>query len=104
MNLARRRQPLVALLFLGSSMVGCRNRDAAAVTGTTAVAELRDFSSTVLAIGALRPRIGAEVRVGSRISGRVQRLRANIGDRVEKGQVIAEFETGTPVLGLRRRS
>jgi multidrug resistance efflux pump len=33
------------------------------------------------------------VRVGSRISGRVWKLRANIGDRVEQGQVIAELET-----------
>ena len=51
------------------------------------------MAATVLAIGALRPEIGAEVRVGSRISGRVQRLRANIGDHVSKGQVIAELET-----------
>jgi multidrug resistance efflux pump len=41
----------------------------------------------------VKPRIGSEVRVGSRISGRVWKLRANIGDRVEQGQVIAELET-----------
>jgi multidrug resistance efflux pump len=53
----------------------------------------RTFSSTVVAIGAIKPQIGAEVRVGSRISGRVRRLLANIGDQVEQGQVIAELET-----------
>jgi macrolide-specific efflux system membrane fusion protein len=53
----------------------------------------RTFASTVTAVGAAKPEIGAEVRVGSRISGRVQRLRANIGDRVKKGDVIAELET-----------
>jgi macrolide-specific efflux system membrane fusion protein len=47
----------------------------------------------VVAIGAVKPQIGAEVRVGSRISGRVRRLRANVGDRVRRGQVIAELET-----------
>src|SRR3990170_2057097 len=65
---------------------------------TTAASEVvvvarRTFSSIVVAVGAVKPRIGSEVRVGSRISGRVWKLRANIGDRVEQGQVIAELET-----------
>ena len=52
----------------------------------------RDFTMTVEAIGAVKPQIGAEVRVGARISGRVVLLRANLRDRVEKGQIIAELE------------
>jgi multidrug efflux pump subunit AcrA (membrane-fusion protein) len=36
--------------------------------------------------------VGAEVKVGSRISGVVKRLRANIGDHVQTGQIIAELE------------
>lgn len=52
----------------------------------------RDFASSVLATGAVQPQIGAEVRVGSRISGKVERLLANIGDNVAKGQVVAELE------------
>jgi Biotin-lipoyl like len=69
-------------------------------------------ASSVRAIGAVKPKIGAEVRVGSRLSGRLERLPANIGDRVEKGQVLAELESaavsrrsreGTPGL-LGRRS
>ena len=36
--------------------------------------------------------MGAEVRVGARISGKVVQLRANIGDHVTRGQVIAELE------------
>jgi macrolide-specific efflux system membrane fusion protein len=36
--------------------------------------------------------VGAEVRVGARISGKVASLKANIGDRVTRGQVIAELE------------
>lgn len=59
----------------------------------TVVAGKRAFASTVAAIGAVKPQIGAEVRVGSRVSGRVRRLRANIGDRVRKGDIIAEIET-----------
>ncbi len=56
-------------------------------------AETRKFKATITALGAVKPQIGAEVKVGSRISGRVWRLRANIGDPVERGQIIAELET-----------
>ena len=52
----------------------------------------RDFTSTVLATGEVKPQVGAEVRVGSRISGKVERLYTNIGDFVKKGQVVAELE------------
>lgn len=47
---------------------------------------------TVKATGVIKPRIGAEVRVGSRISGVVRRLYVKIGDRVEKGQLLAELD------------
>jgi len=36
--------------------------------------------------------VGAEVRVGARLSGKVERLYANIGDEVAKGQTVAELE------------
>ena len=52
----------------------------------------RDIGSYVLATGIIKPKIGAEVKVGSRVSGVVERLRAQIGDQVEAGQVIAELD------------
>ncbi|MEA1997524.1 MAG: efflux RND transporter periplasmic adaptor subunit, partial [Gemmatimonadota bacterium] len=52
----------------------------------------RDFSSTVLAAGVVTAQVGAEVRVGARVAGKVERLYTNIGDRVEKGDVIAQLE------------
>ncbi|MFZ5831784.1 MAG: efflux RND transporter periplasmic adaptor subunit [Planctomycetota bacterium] len=52
----------------------------------------RDFTSSVLATGAVKPQVGAEVRVGARISGKVEKLRANIGDSVSAGDTIAELE------------
>jgi macrolide-specific efflux system membrane fusion protein len=67
--------------------------DETAATGEVFTVGERDFTSSVSALGAVKPQIGAEVRVGSRISGRVARLRANIGDRVDQGQIIAELET-----------
>lgn len=52
----------------------------------------RDIVSSVQATGVIRARIGAEVKVGARISGRVEKLYANIGDVVKKGQLIARIE------------
>lgn len=58
----------------------------------TTVVTRRDIGSTVLATGIIKPKVGAEVKVGSRISGVVRKLRANIGDFVKTGQVIAEID------------
>jgi macrolide-specific efflux system membrane fusion protein len=52
----------------------------------------RDIGASVLATGIIKPMVGAEVKVGSRISGVVKRLRANIGDYVQAGQIIAELD------------
>jgi RND family efflux transporter MFP subunit len=52
----------------------------------------RDIASSVQATGVIRAKIGAEVKVGARISGRVEKLYANIGDVVKRGQVIARLE------------
>ena len=65
----------------------------AAGSGDVVTVEPRTFKATIAALGAVKPQIGAEVKVGSRISGRVWRLRANIGDPVERGQLLAELET-----------
>jgi len=58
----------------------------------TEVVKRRDIASSVQATGVIRPKIGAEVKVGARISGKVEKLYANIGDVVKKGQLIARLE------------
>jgi multidrug efflux pump subunit AcrA (membrane-fusion protein) len=58
----------------------------------TASVKKKNIGSSILATGSVKPVIGAEVKVGARISGKVEHLYANIGDRVEKDQVIAEIE------------
>lgn len=82
----------VLVTFVAWLSTGTDGNVDARSTETVTVAR-RPFAATVTALGAVKPRIGAEVRVGSRISGRVRRLRANVGDRVTRGQVIAELET-----------
>jgi multidrug efflux pump subunit AcrA (membrane-fusion protein) len=58
----------------------------------TALVKKKNIGSSILATGSIKPIIGAEVKVGARISGKVEHLYANIGDKVEKDQVIAEIE------------
>lgn len=62
------------------------------VTFQTETVKRRDIASSVQATGVIRAKIGAEVKVGARISGRVEKLYANIGDPVKKGQLIARIE------------
>ncbi len=89
---------LVVTIILLSCAAGAawflRLRDNPAQAGAPATARAvrRNLASTVLATGAVRPQVGAEVKVGARISGKVEHLYANIGDSVEKGQVVAELE------------
>ena len=53
----------------------------------------RDLASVVKATGVVKPMVGAEVRVGSSVSGVVARLFVRIGDRVQKGQLLAELDS-----------
>jgi HlyD family secretion protein len=52
----------------------------------------RDIATVVKATGVIKPRIGAEVRVGSRTSGVVRRLYVRVGDSVSKGQLLADLD------------
>jgi macrolide-specific efflux system membrane fusion protein len=53
----------------------------------TAVISQASLQETVVATGVIRPVVGAEVNVGSRISGTVVSLPVEVGDRVEVGQL-----------------
>ncbi len=61
-------------------------------TPATATVEKRDMGSVVQATGIIKPKVGAEVKVGARITGKVERLYANIGDRVKNGQMLVQLE------------
>ena len=64
----------------------------AATSPETTLVERRDIGSTVLATGVVRPQVGAEVEVGSRVSGILQRLHVTVGDPVREGQMLAELD------------
>ena len=71
---------------------GITRPDPTAGNATTVRVIRRDVGSQVKATGVIKPRVGAEVRVGSRISGVVRRLYVQIGDSVAKGQLLAELD------------
>ncbi|MBI3586210.1 MAG: efflux RND transporter periplasmic adaptor subunit [Ignavibacteriales bacterium] len=58
----------------------------------TMVVKRRTLSSTVLATGVIKPKVGAEVRVGSRVSGIVKKLNVYVGDIVKKGDLLARLD------------
>jgi len=57
-----------------------------------ALVERMNIGSTVLATGVIRPQVGAEVAVGSRVSGILRRLYVTVGDQVRSGQLLSELD------------
>lgn len=81
---------LIAVYFIVNSVLSEPDDPKKGIQTATVIK--RDLSSSVLATGVIKPKVGAEVRVGSRVSGLVESLHANVGDYVKKGQIIAELE------------
>ncbi len=79
---------LALLAFLGCS----RGKEKVPVPRGKARVHRGSIRLEVTATGAVKPQVGAEVRVGSRISGKVERLFVQAGDRVERGQLVAVIE------------
>jgi multidrug efflux pump subunit AcrA (membrane-fusion protein) len=74
-------------------ILGCSSSGGSGGRYETVRAQLQSFSPSVTALGTVKPQVGAEVRLGARISGRVERLNANIGEHVTRGQIVAELES-----------
>ncbi len=47
------------------------------------------LTQSTVAIGTIKAKVGAEVKVGSQLSGVVSELRVNVGDKVAKGDLLA---------------
>ncbi|MCE7991333.1 MAG: efflux RND transporter periplasmic adaptor subunit [Roseivirga sp.] len=69
-----------------------QNERQASVDYTAVPASRQDIGTYVLATGIVKPQTGAEVRIGAQVSGVVQKLHVSIGDRVEKGDLLAEID------------
>jgi len=85
---------VIALAFvLIKRASSARQSDNDLQIGDTVRVTRRDVGSMVKAIGLIKPMVGAEVRVGSIASGVVSRLSVKIGDKVEKGALLAEVDS-----------
>ncbi|MDX9843465.1 MAG: efflux RND transporter periplasmic adaptor subunit [Aquabacterium sp.] len=65
----------------------------------TAEAVMDDIEDTVLASGTIEA--SQEVSVGAQVSGQIKRLHVALGDRVTKGQLVAEIDSTTQTNTLR---
>jgi RND family efflux transporter MFP subunit len=61
-------------------------------SASTVSPEMREIDSTVTTSGTVRLRTGAQVRVGSQVSGIVRKLNVTVGSHIQKGDIIAEID------------
>jgi RND family efflux transporter MFP subunit len=88
----------LGLLFAGILAYGyARNpswlRDTRQDSLPTLRASRATLTESTIAIGTIKPKTGAEVKVGSQLSGVVAKLKVNIGDTVSKGDVLALLDS-----------
>jgi macrolide-specific efflux system membrane fusion protein len=83
---------LAAALVLVAACVGARQYITGEEDGAvqTARVERGNLEKTVTSVGSLKPK--DYVDVGTQVSGRVEKVHVEIGDRVDKGDLIAEID------------
>jgi len=82
----------VAVAFMVITRVSAKQAAEPSETAEVVRVTRREIGSVVKATGVIKPMVGAEVRVGSSVSGVVSRLFVRIGDKVEKGKLLAELD------------
>jgi RND family efflux transporter MFP subunit len=97
---ARRRLwlGLIVLLALAGGAVAAYwlqrqpREEGTRAAASTISPEIKEIDSTVTTSGTVRLRTGAQVRVGSQVSGIVRKLHVTVGSPIEKGDIIAEID------------
>lgn len=94
MKTALRRAVLLLLLTaaLPGNLACKKPRGGPAAQGNAVPVKMMDLPAQIQATGTVTPRVGAQVKVGPRVSGRLEHLYVQVGDRVKKGQVLAVLE------------
>ena len=77
------------MFFSLTAFLGGCNGDNKTPDIETVTVKRNNISSSLLATGIIKSKIGAEVRVGSRVSGIVKRLYVKNGDEVHQGDLLA---------------
>lgn len=99
---SRKRAWLALAVIVAASIVGGTTavyliqrppgEDGNVAAASTISPEMREIDSTVTTSGTVRLRTGAEVRVGSQVSGIVRKLNVTVGSHIQKGDIIAEID------------
>jgi RND family efflux transporter MFP subunit len=88
---------IVAIVLAGGTLAAYLiqkqpREDGNSTAASTISPEIREIDSTVTTSGTVRLRTGAEVRVGSQVSGIVRKLNVTVGSHIQKGDIIAEID------------
>ncbi|MEW5914460.1 MAG: efflux RND transporter periplasmic adaptor subunit [Thermodesulfobacteriota bacterium] len=83
---------LVLVVALVWWLAGHRSSQSTQIQGRTDKVVRGTIRRLVVSTGTVKPQVGAEVKVGARVSGRVEKLLASIGQTVKAGQVVAVIE------------
>lgn len=98
---AGRSRTLLLLALISAAGAHCGDREARA-SGTKVVrVKAINVQRDVRTSGKIVPEVGSEVKIGPRISGRLEKLYVGVGDLVRKGTLIAEIDTGTLTQAVR---
>lgn len=85
----------IAALALGGGLWGWRATHPVS-DGVSALitdkARRGDLVESVTATGSVTAQTGAQVKIGSQITGRIKKLNADVGSQVKAGQIIAELD------------
>ncbi|MGB0538625.1 MAG: biotin/lipoyl-binding protein, partial [Alloalcanivorax venustensis] len=81
---------LVVLAVLGAAWWWLSGNGATAGQWQTARVQTADIEDLVTALGTLEPY--DYVDVGAQVSGQLEKLHVDLGDRVKKGQLLAEID------------
>lgn len=85
---------IVSLLMVAMNMLSCGQKKAAEDDRPIVdVAEVKDINSGELTTFTGKTKSAEEVNLSFRVSGQIQRILVNEGDRVSKGQVVAEMDS-----------
>lgn len=91
---------LIVVLAIGAVLCVYRLLSATPVPVVTQVIARGDIEKTVLATGILKPSV--QVNVGAQVNGQLKKLYVSAGDRVTKGQLLAEIDPTLQQSELRK--
>jgi HlyD family secretion protein/macrolide-specific efflux system membrane fusion protein len=88
-----KRKNIIIIWLLGFVVLACGARtEKEDIPKKVAMVERRTVAEEIMATGAVKPKVGAQVKVGSRISGKLVKLMVQAGNYVKAGQLIAVVE------------